>query len=187
MMKCLRSLLLFSFLIALPGCAGIAPVPGGTETINKSFYESDSDLKSRIGDISVGMSKEEVLTGLDRTEDQLVMLNREEIISTLYPSTSGRFAYNDRGGKKALYDRDFLLSLSGYKLLFKKISRKHGVSSPIAMRTNESGYSYSAVFIFEDGVLYEKPLLSGGVVDVSSTKTIFDYLSADTVMRRVGI
>jgi len=37
------------------------------------------------------------------------------------------------------------------------------------------------------GALYEKPVLSGGAVDTTSTKTLFDYLSPRTIMSQAGI
>ena len=55
------------------------------------------------------------------------------------------------------------------------------------MRTKEYGYGYVATFIFKDGVLYEEPVLSGGLIDTSATKTVFDHLSPSLALRQMGI
>lgn len=173
-----HNILLLGAVIMLGGCAGIVALPGGKDTINHSFYENDKDLKSRIVNLEEGMSTEDVFVALDRNPEDFIILTRQEIVSTLY----GGEQMAATQAAHSSYDRKALQSLDGYKLLFKKVKRKHGVSSPIAMRTNETGYSYTATFIFKDGILYEKPILAGGVVDTTSTKTLFDYLSPGTFM-----
>jgi len=178
-----KTLFLITFSLLLPACAGIVPVPGGSDTINKNFYESDADMRERVAGLQVGMSKEQVFDALGRTEDDLILLGRDEILSALYGGKVNGFALQGAG---LSYDRSLLQSLEGYKLIYKNVKRKHGVSSPISMRTNEVGYSYVSTFIFKEGKLYEKPILSGGAVDSSSSKTVFDYLSPGTVLGRVG-
>lgn len=189
----------------LAGCAGHFPVPGGSDTVNSSFYESEDDLKGRIQALNVGMPKAEVFAKLDRKEEHFILLSRNEITSTLYggvqPQYMPQYSYASYGygnnyGNRYNYGgnnygsggyQSGLQSFTGYKLIFKNVEREHGISSPIAMRTDEVGFSYVATFIFQNGRLYEKPILSGGVVDARSTKTIFDYLSPETVMGRVPI
>ena len=179
-----KTLFLISFSILLSACAGIVPMPGGSDTINKGFYESDVDMRERVASLEVGMPKSEVFEILGRTEDDFILLSRDEIVSTLYGGVQSNFAFREA---EPLYDRELLKSLDGYKLVYKNVKRKHGVSSPIAMRTNEVGYSYVSSFIFKDDILYEKPVLSGGTVDASSSKTISDYLSPEKVMGHVGV
>lgn len=179
-----KSLLLLSATVLLSGCAGVLPVPGGKDTVNQSFYNDDIDLKSRIDALEEGMSKDEVFMALERHEEDLILLDRSEIIATLY---GGQNIASAQNSSSLVHKRSFLQSLTGYRMMFKKVNRKHGFSSPIAMRTNEAGYQYIASFIFKDDLLYEKPVLSGGPVDAVSTKTIFDYLSPGTVMSQAGL
>ena len=183
-MKTFKSLLVISSLFMLSGCAGIMPLPGGKDTINHAFYKTDIDLKSRIASLEEGMPRDEVFAFLERHEDDFILLSREEIVTNLY---GGQPIAGVQSVSSPIYSRETLQALTGYKLMFKKVKRKHGVSSPIAMRTNETGYSYTAIFIFKNDELYEKPVLSGGAVDTSSTKTLFDYISPRTIMSQAGI
>lgn len=179
-MIAIKTLILICSLVVLSACAGLAPVPGGGDTVNKSFYESGDDLKSRIANLSAGMSKEEVLDELGREEEDLIILSRSEIVSTIYGGPL-MHASLDKDTSKALK------SFSGYKLLYKNVERDHGINSPISMRTSEKGYSYAVSFIFENNRLYEEPILSGGAVDRSSSKTVFDYLNPSHAMKSVGL
>jgi hypothetical protein len=76
-----------------------------------------------------------------------------------------------------------LQSLYGYKFTFKVIEHTHGFSSPIRIRTNETGYSYIVYLIFRDNKLFERPVVSGGNVNNTSSGTLFDYLTPSTVMK----
>jgi len=183
-MRIFKTLLAVSSLFMFTACAGIMPLPGGKDTINHAFYETDIDLKSRIVSLEEGMPRDEVFAFLERHEEDFILLDRQQIVTTLY---GGQQVAAVQSVNSPVYSRKTLQALTGYKLMFKKVKRKHGVSSPIAMRTNETGYSYTATFIFKDGALYEKPVLSGGAVDTTSTKTLFDYLSPRTIMSQAGI
>ena len=59
-------------------------MPGGSDTINQSFYESETDLKTRIEHLQVGMTENQVFSQLGRHEDHFIMLSRNEILSALY-------------------------------------------------------------------------------------------------------
>lgn len=126
------------------------------------------------------MSKDDVLEEIGREEEDLIILNRSEIVSTIY---GGPLMHASLDKKTS----NALKSFSGYKLLYKNVERDHGIYSPISMRTSEKGYSYAVSFIFENDRLYEEPILSGGVVDSSSSKTVFDYLNPSHAMKRVGL
>lgn len=128
------------------------------------------------------MTKSQVFNSINRAEEDLIILSRDEIMFNLYGGQKLEFSQNH---DNPLDEREFLKSLTGYKLIFKDIKRKHGLSSPISIRTNEVGFNYVAAFIFKDGILYEKPILSGGSVDASSSKTIFDYLNPSMVLNRI--
>jgi hypothetical protein len=45
------------------------------------------------------------------------------------------------------------------------------------MKTKEDGFQYTVTLIFRDDVLYEEPIIAGGDVEGSNSKTIFEYLS----------
>jgi len=182
--KNLKIALMTVLSVGLMGCAGFAPLPGGKDTVNHEFYESDEDMRTLVSELKVGMSRDDVFNHLNRQEDDFVLLNRREIIETLY---GGHYVNVSFAKDSPMNNPEGLKSLAGYKLFFKKVNRKHGISSPIAMRTNEIGYNYQVALIFKDGHLFEEPIVSGGVVDASSTKTIFDYLSPKTLMGSAGI
>jgi hypothetical protein len=175
-------LILFGLPFLVLGCAGVAPVPGGGDTVNGSFYKSEDDLKTRVDSLKEGMTQAEVFAKLNRKKDDFIALGRDEIMAALY----GGQQYAMSTFSRPDHNRQYIQSLSGYKFTFKNIKRKHGVSSPISMRTHENGYHYTTTLIFKDGVLYEKPILSGGIVNASSSKTLFDYLNLGSVVGRAG-
>ncbi len=179
-----KLILILIFPLFLGACSSVLPVPGGGETINKDFYKSDSEFKALLNDIKMGDSKEHVFSHLGRVEEDFIMLTRDEIMSTLYGGQRLEFVQNL---SNPLDERSFLQELKGYKLIYKKVNRKHGIHNPISMRTNEFGYSYETTFIFKNGILYEDPVLSGGAIDASSTNTIFDYLTSSNALKQVGL
>ena len=181
---------IFSFVMILASplllgaCSGILPVPGGGETINRQFYESDKEMKRLVSEVKQGDSKKEVFTHLRRVENDFILLTRDEIMATLYGGQRLEFVQNL---SNPLKERSFLQDLRGYRLVFKKVKRKHGIHTPISMRTKEGGYSYAVTFIFKNDALYEDPVLSGGMIDATSTKTVFDYLSPANALGRLGL
>ncbi len=168
----------------LSGCAGVLPMPGSSESVNRDFYENDINMKERVLSLREGMTTDAVFAHLGRQESDFILLDRTQIVAVLYGGQQLEFVQNV---KNPMHERDFLRGLSGYKLIFKKVRRKHGISSPISLRTKEFGYSYETNLIFKDGYLFEQPILSGGAVDVISKKTIFDYMTPATVMGQFGI
>lgn len=170
-----RYYLLGVFLLLLvAACASAFPVPGGTDTVNKEYYESQDAFKQRIASIERGMPKIEVLARLGRQERELTQLRREEIVSALFGSTN----VNPRDIYPSEQDwQNFIRNLHGYKLQYKNVKRKHGFTSLIRVRTDERGFSYTVYLIFQDGVLFENPILSGGIVNSASSSTLFDFLT----------
>jgi hypothetical protein len=173
-----RSLFLSFFfsclLLVLAGCAQYAPVPGGDDTVNNTFYKSDEELKKTVDSLEVGMTEEEVFKILGHKKDSIPKMSREEIVSALYGGNNADFNGTLRDQELA---RSFLTSLTGYKLEYKTVKRKHGFSSPIRVRTTEKGYDYTLNIVFQHGSLLEKPALSGGPVNKTSSRTVFDYLN----------
>ena len=161
-------------LLSLTGCAQYAPVPGGDDTENSTFYKSDEDLKKTVNSLQVGMTEEEVFKILGHDKDSIPKMSREEIVSSLYGGSNADFNGTLRDQELA---RSFLTSLNGYKLEYKIVKRKHGFSSPIRIRTTEKGYDFTLNVVFQHGALFEKPILSGGPVNKTSSKTLFDYLN----------
>ena len=166
-----------SLVLATGGCAGYAPVPGGDATTNKNFYESDIDMKARLATLETGMSRAEVFERLGRKEEDFITLERESIIQALLGGSDASISSMLDGWET---EWEFIQSLSGYRLNFKVVGREHGLDSPIGMRTDETGFSYSAVLVFRHDQLFEKPIVSGGIVHTTTSKTIFDYLSPST-------
>lgn len=176
---------LIFFLLSLPvqGCAGYLPLPGGGDDINRSFFTTQDDLLKRLNDIHSSMTEEEVFSALGHGEDELTRLERNQIVTALYGSSSVEF----RDGMPEHEDSSrFLQSLYGYRLYYQILKRQHGFTSPIRIRTDEAGFDYAVTLIFRGGVLYERPILTGGVVNRSSSRTIFDYINPGTIMGRVA-
>jgi hypothetical protein len=157
--RCLKpgsALLLFIVI----GCAGLAPVPGGVDTVNSSFYSTRGDLLDRLSAVQQGMTKERVFFLLNRDEAEMTRLPHEEV------------ALNLSGGRPMSLPP----ALEGFRFSFKTVERRHGFSSPIRLTTDEKGYDYTVTLIFNDGRLLEEPMLTGGPVSRTSSKTLFDYV-----------
>lgn len=149
--------------------------------MNSQGYSSQLDLLDRVKGLQIGMSEDLVLTMLKRTRNDLVMLSRPEIITALYGGGSSGFNGTYEEQERA---RAFLQTLSGYKLLYINTEKDHGFSSPIRIKTHESGYNYTITLVFQNGRLFDKPALSGGPVDDYSSKTVFDYLNPGNIFSR---
>lgn len=165
-----KALVVFALAGVPVGCTGVMPVPGGSETVNESFYQSEEDLLAHLNTLEKGMPQQEVFMRLGRSEDDLIRLSREEVVKALF------------GDHQADIGGDLVQSLYGYRLNYKVVKRKHGFSSPIRIRTDEKGFDYSVSLIFREGVLYEKPLVSGGMERGASSHTIFDYVTPGTLL-----
>lgn len=165
--------------LLLAACADYAPVPGGTDNINPSFYTTREDLLHRLDGIDPGMAEKAVMAKLGRKEGELTRLKRDDIMTALLGSNIVTFE-DDATRENILHE------LYGYKLPYKAVKRKHGFTSPIRIRTDEKGFSYTVILIFYRGLLFEKPLVSGGVINESSSRTFFDYLSPGTIIDRTG-
>ncbi len=170
-------------LMNICGCAGVLPVPGGNETVNESFYETKEDLLSRLQNITPGMTEPQVFTALNRTEQDFQRLTRQEVVTALLGTSNVEFK---DGAEEQNYNQNLLQSLYGYRLSYQIVKRKHGFSSPIRIETDEEGFDYIITLVFRDGILFEKPILSGGIVNASSSKTFFDYLNPGTVLDRTA-
>lgn len=167
-------ILCLAALLALSACAGRAPVPGGDEAVNEKFYSSPAELQHRVNQLRPGMSHGQVFAILDRHAAELTKLSRAEIAGALYGSHNaqidGTLAEQERA-------RAFLQTLYGYRLEYANVEREHGFSSPIRIRTNREGYRYTVLLVFRHGRLFDQPILFGGSVKDSSSKTLFDYLN----------
>ena len=165
--------------LMVAGCSGTLPVPGGDEQVNSKTYNSRQDLINRVNSLQIGMSESLVLSILKRSESDLTKLSRPEIMTTLYGGNNSGFDGTYEQQEKA---RTFLQSLTGYKLVYINTEKDHGFSSPIRIKTHESGYSYTLTLIFQNGKLFDQPILSGGEVDNYTSKTIFDYFNPGNIM-----
>lgn len=175
----------FSFFIVaatifLSGCAGT--LPGGGENTNKNFYTSEKELETWMEELQPGMSIPEVFARLGRTKNDFTHLTRSEVVSVLF---GGRDS-----GIPAIFRTDediqkFLESLEGYKFEYKSIKKKHGFTSPIRIQTDASGFNYTVNLVFRNGLLYQKPMLTGGKVAISTNRTLFDYLTPGLILGKV--
>ena len=166
---------------ALCGCAGSLPVPGGDEQVNSKGYDSQQDLLNRINGLQIGMTESLVMTMLKKTESDLIRLNRPEIMTALYGGGNSGFNGTYEEQERA---RAFLQTLSGFRLNYVSTEKEHGFSSLIRMKTHETGYSYVVTLVFQNGRLFDKPIVSGGVVDGTTSKTVFDYLNPGNIFSR---
>jgi hypothetical protein len=169
-------------MLALAGCAGIAPVPGGTDSVNSAYYSNEMDFKSRVGQLQPGMGESQVLYILGRTREEMRQLNRNEILSALYGANTMQMMNSVAAREETTV---FMRSLYGYQLQYKDVSKDHGFVNPFRIRTEEEGFSYTVNLIFKNGLLLERPDLSGGVVHDTSSSTFFDYLNPGSLISRV--
>jgi len=177
-------LLLLGSPLALTACSSYAPVPGGDDTTNSDFYKNEAQFHEKMKELHTGMSESDVFKHLGRDADDLHKLDREATIAALY----GREASSIKNLSYSATEAPvFIDSLSGYMFYYKNVERKHGFTTPWRVKTTEKGYNYTVKLIFKDGHLYEKPILSGGEIRNSSSKTIFDWLSPGRVMDAAGI
>jgi hypothetical protein len=164
-------------LFLLNACAGTVPVPGGSEAANDDCFSSIADMQYRLAEMMPGILEEQALKKLCRTKDGLQRLERRDIRLALMGGENIPFpnAYKIDG-------QDPIPALYGYKLNFKSIKREHGFTSPIRIRTDEAGFNYSVTLIFKGGKLFEKPIVAGGVVNGSSSGTLFDFITPGTII-----
>ncbi len=176
--KKLPSLFLLLFLAAfsLSGCAGAAP--GGSDAINQKYFGSAAELKTKLDQLQPGMPEENVLVTLGVTKEQLTKLDRTGIRRALF----GGDGNLPGTPEEQMETQTFLQAAYGYKLDYKDVKRRHGFSSPIRIQTDENGFSYTVTMVFHTGRLLEKPVLSGGVVNDTSSETIFDFLNPGTAL-----
>lgn len=173
-------LLLAVLLVA--GCANVAPVPGGGQTINSAYFQSDDDFKSRVLQLQPGMGESQVLQILGRSRADLTALSRDEVVRALYGSNSMQTFATPQEREMA---RAYLQSLYGYHLEYKNLKKDHGFASPIRLRTSTSGYYYKLDMVFQNGRLLERPVLAGGMVNDTESRTFFDYLNPGNVLSRM--
>jgi hypothetical protein len=167
-------------MIIFQGCASYLPVPGGDKTTNQDFYQTEEHFLKALDRLSRGMPERKVLNVLERKKGDFLKLDRSEIVEVLY---GGSDVEMQHGIETKQPSNHLLQSLYGYKFTFKVIEHTHGFSSPIRIRTNETGYSYIVYLIFRDNKLFERPVVSGGNVNNTSSGTLFDYLTPSTVMK----
>jgi hypothetical protein len=158
----------------LTGCAGSLPVPGGDDKRNTTLFKSEDDLKIRVAQLEPGMPKDLVFAILGRVEQDFTRLDRPDISTSLYGGGAAGFNGTLEEQERA---RRFLQTLEGYRLIYRYIDRDLGFSSPIRVQRIEKGYDYTLTLIFHEGRLMDKPMLSGGMVSGSSSKTLFDYFT----------
>lgn len=172
----LLAVLLMAMALILPACVYVASVPGGGDTANEKVFKSADDLKARVTMLAAGMTEEDVFIALGAPRDAFTVIDPED----LWRIGLGRNvppAVNAPGGRSAAM-------LTGYRLRYKAVTRQHGLASPIRIQTAENGFNYELTLIFSDGKLLEKPVLSGGMVSETRSRTLFDYVTPATALDR---
>lgn len=178
-MTILRSACMAMLVLCAQGCAEKAPVPGGTTAINQPYFNSGNDLKTRVDKLTPGMSEDEALKTLGIKKAQMTLLDRIGIRKALF---GGENAPLPGTPEEQMEIYTIIQESIGYKLDYKDTYRKHGLSSPIRLQTDEKGVSYSVTMVFHDGTLLEKPVLSGGPINDTDSTTIFDFLNPGTAI-----
>ena len=180
---CLRRMVPFliavAYIFTLTGCAQFLPVPGGDDTTNEEYYKGEEDLMAALKRLQVGMSKERAFSILMRKEDDFKKLDRSGILHALY---GGSDVELQQGMSAHGLSTHFLATLSGYSFRFQVVESEHGFTSPIRVRTSEEGYDYTVSLIFQNDILLEEPILSGGDINKTSSGTIFDFISPRFVL-----
>ena len=175
---CLRRMAAFLMAVAcifsLTGCAQFLPVPGGDDTTNEKYYKGEDDLIAALKRLQVGMSKDRAFSILMRKEDDFKKMDRSDILHALYGGSDVELQQG--------INNHFLTSLSGYSFRFRVVESEHGFASPIRVRTREEGYDYTVSMIFQNDVLMEEPILSGGDINKTTSGTIFDFISPRFVL-----
>jgi len=166
--------------MSLSACADHMPVPGGTADCNQACFSSIADMQARILSMQPGMKESEVFTKLCEKRESMTRLNRGEIRTALLGGPDVLFA-SDNGET----DAQIIQSLYGYSLSYKSVKSQHGFTSPIRIRTNETGYAYIVTLIFREGKLYAKPILTGGLVNNVTSGTLFDFITPGTVLSSI--
>jgi hypothetical protein len=174
--------LLIGLLLVFTGCAQHMPAPGSDSRTNDNLYNSETEFLRIVEHLEPGMPQKEVFFRLGVTKDDLVRLDRANIINVLYGGANVQFSGSF---EQQRYTRDFLRSLYGYRLDYNIVEREHGFSSLIRINTKESGFRYNVVMIFQYGYLFDKPIVSGGTVDNVRSSTFFDFINPGTVMNQL--
>lgn len=164
----------------LLGCTSFLPVSGGSSASNADFYKSESELKSILAEISEGMPEQEVFLRLKHKKEDFTQLTSSEIIQAVFGGENVPLPNNFESGMSTF---EFVQSLKGYRLVFKKVKRKHGFYSPIGIQTDQKGFDYCLILIFQDGKLFEKPILTGGIVNDTDRTNIFDYFNIGLLLK----
>lgn len=179
MWKPLRVCVCLLALVTLAGCAGVAPVPGGSESSNQSSYKTAEDFRAKVARLQPGMPENLVMSILERDAHDMTALSRAEIVTALYGGSAMQMLDSAREREQT---RHFLQGLSGYHFVYRDVEKSHGLSSPIRISTKEHGFEYRIDLIFQNGVLLEKPVIAGGMINDTSSRTIFDYINPGTMI-----
>lgn len=85
-------------------------MPGGSDTINRSFYTTKENLHEVISTLHAGMTEDEAFKALGHDKNELLQLERDQIITALYGSSTVEF---QDGFPDYQDSRAFLQSLYG--------------------------------------------------------------------------
>jgi hypothetical protein len=156
-----KSLFLGAALIATgPIIGGCAAMDSINET-NTAYFESRDEFVDNISKLSVGMTKEEVLSILEMGEGNMKAMERKDIKIALYGSDTQIID----GTESEV--RDFFSDLEGYQFDYESILKRRSLSGLLKVKTQSTGFDMSVTLIFKGDKLYENPIVSGGDVNNS--------------------
>ena len=170
----LPAVLVLVLALALTACVYVASVPGGGDTANEAAFKSADDLKAHVAVLTAGMTEEEVFQALGVKREAFTVIDPEDLWRIGLGRSVAQAGATSGWNSAAL--------LTGYRLRYKSVTRQHGLSSPIRIQTAENGFNYELTLIFRDGKLLERPILSGGLVRETSSRTLFDYVTPGTAL-----
>lgn len=173
---------LFVLTAGLSACADHMPVPGGTDEVNKHCFGSISEMQTRILSMHVGEPEGQVLNDLCTKRESMTRLEKREIRTALLGGPDVLFS--PANGET---DSQIIRSLYGYSINYKQVKSVHGFTSPIRIRTDQTGFNYTITLVFRDGRLFAQPILTGGPVKDVSSGTLFDFITPGTVLSHTPV
>lgn len=129
------------------------------ETTNSGAFNGSGDLEARLDTIEVGMSKDDVFNALGLPEQNMQRLNRSEIKAALYGSPDQEL----EGTEEQV--RQFFSDIDGYSFRYRDIDKDRSLTASFKVKTESEGTDIRVSLIFKQDKLYDKPDLSGGMVN----------------------
>jgi hypothetical protein len=138
---------------------GACTVIDSRETTNSGAFNGSGDLETRLNTIQVGMSKDEVFSAIGLPEQRMQRLNRAEIKVALYGSPDQEL----EGTEEQV--RQFFSDIEGYSFRYRDIDKDRSLTASFKVKTESEGTDMRVSLVFKSGKLYDRPDITGGVVN----------------------